>query len=134
MSSPITRVPVLLLKTRSTPADGYEEYFSKEPFTPIFVPVLEHRPNVHNLDLIRSLLRDGKLGRGRNAKYGGMIFTSQRAVEAFARVVDEVEADQSRGGTESEFGRSLFPIQNISFCVRLQAPLTLSVRTGARCC
>lgn len=92
--------PVLLTKTKSTPADSYEEYFSNEPFTCTFVPVLEHRSNPQNLNHIRSLLLERRLGRGRNAAYGGMIFTSQRAVEGFAKVVGEIEkADSSHHQT-----------------------------------
>jgi hypothetical protein len=106
MSSLPDRIPVLLLKTKSTPVDSYEEYFSNEPFTPTFVPVLEHRPNLQNLDLVRSLLLGGKFGRDDNVKYGGMIFTSQRAVEGFAKVVDEVEADRSRTRNELELTSS----------------------------
>jgi hypothetical protein len=106
MPSLPNRIPVLLLKTKSTPNDSYEEYFSDEPFTPTFVPVLEHRPNLQNLDLIHSLLLDGKFGRDDNAKYGGMIFTSQRAVEGFAKVVDEVEAHRCRTRNELELTSS----------------------------
>ncbi|KMU76305.1 hypothetical protein CISG_01040 [Coccidioides immitis RMSCC 3703] len=62
-------IPVLLLKTKSTPHDGYEEYFSSSTrrysYKPIFVPVLEHW------------------------KYGGLVFTSQRAVEGFSRMIAE---------------------------------------------
>jgi uroporphyrinogen-III synthase len=94
MSISSHRIPVLLLKTKSTPDDSYEGYFSNEPFTPAFVPVLEHRPNGRNLDFIQSLLLDGKLGRDPDAKYGGVIFTSQRAVEGFAKVVDGIEANR----------------------------------------
>jgi uroporphyrinogen-III synthase len=104
MSDSPHRIPVLLLKTKSTPADSYEKYFSNDPFTPTFVPVLDHRPNVQNLDFLRSLLLGGKLGRHHNAEYGGMIFTSQRAVEGFAKVVDEVEANNRSNMY------SLFPI------------------------
>lgn len=49
--------------------------------------MLEHRPNLRNLEQVKNLLRTGELKR----KYGGMIFTSQRAVEAFAQVVQELE-------------------------------------------
>jgi hypothetical protein len=101
MSTSSHRIPALLLKTKSTPDDSYEEYFSNEPFTPIFVPVLEHRPDRQNLDFVRSLLLDGKLGRDDGAKYGGVIFTSQRAVEGFAKVMDEMEAN--RGNSYSLF-------------------------------
>jgi uroporphyrinogen-III synthase len=85
------KIPMLLLKTKSVPNDGYEEYFSEPEsrFTPIFVPVLEHKPHTANLDQLRSLLRKGEL----KGKYGGMIFTSQRAVEGFARVAQELEQD-----------------------------------------
>jgi hypothetical protein len=109
MSHSPNQVPVLLLKTRSTPIDTYDEYFSNEPFAPTFVPVLEHRPNMQNLELVRSLLLDGKLGREHNAKYGGIIFTSQRAVEGFAKAVDQAEADSSRLRSPVKSTYSLFP-------------------------
>jgi hypothetical protein len=110
MSHPSDRMPVLLLKTRSTPVDTYDEYFSNEPFAPAFVPVLEHRPNIENLEFVQSLLLDGKLGREHNAKYGGIIFTSQRAVEGFAKAVDQAEADSSRLRSQVKSTYSLFPI------------------------
>lgn len=97
-------IPILLLKTKSTPTDSYEQYFSAASaplFTPIFVPVLEHRPNVQNLETVKSWLRDG-VARGAGpkkrmmGKYGGMIFTSQRAVEAFATVVADLEEAEER--------------------------------------
>ena len=96
-------IPVLLLKTRSTPHDTYEEHFvsldteqtlqegtdashtSEQLFFPTFVPVLEHRTYDDNLQKIKRLLVEGALGE----QYGGMIFTSQRAVEAFTKVVEE---------------------------------------------
>ena len=91
-----TSIPVLLLKTKSMPADSYEEYFSTAPFRPVFVPVLEHRPNAPNLEQIKTMLLDRKIGRCEGARYGGMIFTSQRAVEGFAKLVEEIEGDASR--------------------------------------
>ncbi|OCT47925.1 uroporphyrinogen-III synthase [Cladophialophora carrionii] len=103
-----TTIPVLLLKTRSQPHDAYEEYFSDfrrgggggnatnngaeaTPlvFLPEFVPVLEHRPNSENLARLVKLLSEGRLSE----QYGGMIFTSQRAVEAWADVVKRVEGE-----------------------------------------
>ncbi len=93
LTSESDHIPVLLLKTRSTPADSYEEYFSSKPFTSTFVPVLEHRSNAQNLDYIRSLLAEGRFGRHSDAVYGGMIFTSQRAVESFTKVVGDVETN-----------------------------------------
>jgi hypothetical protein len=92
---PPTPIPVILLKTRSTPHDAYLEYFSSSkstdlPFQPIFVPVLEHRKHVQNLQEVKEMLRSGQLSE----KYGGMIFTSQRAVEGWADVVSEIERER----------------------------------------
>lgn len=86
ISSPI---PIFLLKTKSLPHDGYEEYFEKvEGTEPQFVPVLEHRFDEGNLGVVRGLLEGKRFGSG-EGEYGGLIFTSQRAVEAFGRLVDE---------------------------------------------
>jgi uroporphyrinogen-III synthase len=86
-------IPVFLLKTKSTPNDGYEEQFSavKEggPFEPVFVPVLEHQFLENGVSVVRELLQCRQFQRDADAKYGGLIFTSQRAVEAFAKLVDE---------------------------------------------
>jgi uroporphyrinogen-III synthase len=100
---PTTKVPIILLKTKSTPTDGYEEYFrsAQTPdgagFEPVFVPVLEHRYNRENLGEVVRLVRDGcfagKEGEGPN-RYGGLIFTSQRAVEGFAGAI---EAERGAG-------------------------------------
>lgn len=90
--------PVLLLKTKSTPNDGYEEQFSavKEgrSFEPVFVPVLEHQFLNEGLDVVRKLLQCKQIHRNEGAKYGGLIFTSQRAVEAFAKLVKEGKGKQ----------------------------------------
>ncbi|PGH26612.1 hypothetical protein AJ80_01741 [Polytolypa hystricis UAMH7299] len=84
--------PIFLLKTKSTPHDNYEEYFSSNnstsytyKYTPTFVPVLEHHFRTENLAKVRDLFVEGKIGE----KYGGLIFTSQRAVEGFSRMVRE---------------------------------------------
>ena len=89
------KTPVLLLKTRSTPHDGYEEYFSKkEYYDPVFIPVLQHCFNHENLRAVKELFISGAFGnRGgqkTKEKYGGLIFTSQRAVEGFAQMVMEI--------------------------------------------
>ena len=110
MTTPPLKIPVLLLKTRSQPHDAYEEYFcgfrssndeastdSPSPvFLPVFVPVLEHQPNTKNLSGLEELLRSGRL----SDKYGGMIFTSQRSVEAWADVVTRL--DRELGNSEQE--------------------------------
>jgi hypothetical protein len=100
MSKP-SIIPVLLLKTRSLPHDGYEEFFStpssaadsgRPIFQPQFVPVLEHWPNAKSLAVLEDSLKSGHLAD----KYGGMIFTSQRAVEAWADVAKRVEQEAGR--------------------------------------
>ena len=89
-------IPILLLKTKSTPHDGYEEYFStmkvegkKWDFEPLFVPVLEHRFQEDCLARLKNFLTARKISKNIDSYYGGLIFTSQRAVEAFARLVEE---------------------------------------------
>ncbi|OBT55329.1 hypothetical protein VE04_03946 [Pseudogymnoascus sp. 24MN13] len=89
-------IPIFLLKTKSTPHDGYEEFFSAtklagQDLAPTFVPVLEHKLLEPGLDTVRQLLRSRRINNdsGDEGTYGGMIFTSQRAVEAFASLVAE---------------------------------------------
>ncbi|PVH87843.1 uroporphyrinogen-III synthase-like protein [Cadophora sp. DSE1049] len=91
-------IPILLLKTKSTPNDGYEERFStatigSDQFYPTFVPVLEHQFLDQGLNVVKDLLQHQQFGKDAGKKYGGMIFTSQRAVEAFARLVEEGKGD-----------------------------------------
>ncbi|KAF2196920.1 tetrapyrrole biosynthesis, uroporphyrinogen III synthase [Delitschia confertaspora ATCC 74209] len=100
--APALKVPVLLLKTKSAPVDGYEEYFSTvdggRHYEPVFVPVLEHRFKQDALDEVRQCIVDGGLVTGsiqRPATYGAIIFTSQRAVEAFSRIVEDIRSDSS---------------------------------------
>lgn len=87
-----TGVPVILLKTKSEPTDTYQEYFTSAGFAPTFAPVLEHHFRKQSLQEIADLYRTGDLGLAPNQdgslpKYGGIIFTSQRAVEAFSSVI-----------------------------------------------
>jgi uroporphyrinogen-III synthase len=89
------RIPVILLKTKSTPTDGYEDYFAATEnghYTPSFAPVLEHQFRKQSLQEIANIYRQGDLGLSPKhdntpPKYGGIIFTSQRAVEAFTSVI-----------------------------------------------
>ncbi|KAF2635808.1 tetrapyrrole biosynthesis, uroporphyrinogen III synthase [Massarina eburnea CBS 473.64] len=86
------KTPVLLLKTKSAPTDGYEEYFSaldNSRYAPVFVPVLEHRFKQEALRQVRQHVVNGDFTR----KYGALVFTSQRAVEAFAEVVQELRGE-----------------------------------------
>ncbi|OAX83139.1 hypothetical protein ACJ72_02498 [Emergomyces africanus] len=98
-SSAPAKTPIFLLKTKSTPHDGYEEYFSVSgQYDPSFIPVLEHRFLEANLQRVRDLFVSGSIGK----LYGGLIFTSQRAVEGFARVImDEVGQTASTKASES---------------------------------
>lgn len=88
---------MLLLKTRSTPIDGYEQQFQAAPkdkngvkFEPVFVPVLEHKFKEKGMRVMRNLIRHDRFGTHDGAKYGGLIFTSQRAVEAFTKVITDI--------------------------------------------
>lgn len=112
------KIPVLLLKTRSTPGDGYHDIFSEPAqglsYVPSFVPVLEHRFESHGMAQVESILRSNSIGTHSDASYGGLIFTSQRAVEAFTKLVQDCQgkadcscplrylllADQTTGGDE----------------------------------
>ncbi|KAF2147177.1 uncharacterized protein K452DRAFT_347988 [Aplosporella prunicola CBS 121167] len=93
--------PVFLLKTKSTPNDGYEDYFATAQqgrFNPVFVPVLEHRFKDNSLQQLRTWIQGGAFdirphGNHADAKYGAIIFTSQRAVEAFTHVVEAVRKE-----------------------------------------
>lgn len=93
------KIPLLLLKTRSTPSDGYEYYFSTfdgSRYKPIFVPVLQHQFKQDALDQVRRDItsRSFLASSGQDhAKYGAIIFTSQRAVEAFTQVVESIRND-----------------------------------------
>ncbi|KAJ5621711.1 Tetrapyrrole biosynthesis uroporphyrinogen III synthase [Penicillium herquei] len=91
------KTPILLLKTRSSPNDSYDDFFSTN-YTPSFIPVLEHRFNKTNLSHVRNLFVSGAFtksngntnpGNQDTQKYGGMIFTSQRAVEGFANMIEQ---------------------------------------------
>lgn len=89
---------MLLLKTKSTPGDSYEDIFSQPQggvrFVPSFVPVLEHRLDGAGVDKVRSALQSQTVGRHFGAAYGGLVFTSQRAVEAFTKVVQDGPGEQ----------------------------------------
>ncbi|OQE43626.1 hypothetical protein PENCOP_c003G07767 [Penicillium coprophilum] len=83
--------PILLLKTKSSPHDGYEDFFSAQNYTPTFVPVLEHRFLKNNLTQVRDLFTTGAFKNNASTprRYGGLIFTSQRAVEGFAQMIED---------------------------------------------
>jgi uroporphyrinogen-III synthase len=102
----LDQIPVYLLKTISAPSDGYETHFTSlenGTFKPIFVPVLEH---IFRDDALRKLRLSGerfafaggspatarqKATHNPAKRYGGLIFTSQRAVDAFTIVVAKLD-------------------------------------------
>jgi uroporphyrinogen-III synthase len=81
------------------PTDTYEELFSScdnNQYAPVFVPVLEHRFKRDALDAVRQHITDrGFVPTSQNglATYGALIFTSQRAVEAFNEVVEDIRRE-----------------------------------------
>lgn len=105
-------VPVLLLKTKSVPTDAYEEYFNNNTaggsrYEPIFVPVLEHKFKEDTISWLRRVTLgtgfsngNGTLGQTDTSAgvehFGGIIFTSQRAVEAFTMIVNELDPEQKK--------------------------------------
>ena len=100
---------LFLLKTKSVPGDGYEEQFAAAKdgvrFEPIFVPVLEHKFKDKGVRVMRNLIRHDRFGTHEGAKYGGLIFTSQRAVEAFSKSV--AEAVEAGHGAKDAIDQSL---------------------------
>lgn len=102
----LNQVPVYLLKTISAPSDGYETQFTSlenGTFKPVFVPVLEH---IFRDDALRKLrlsaerfaFAGGSAATARQKathnpakRYGGLIFTSQRAVDAFTIMVAKLD-------------------------------------------
>lgn len=98
-----SQTPIFLLKTRSSPHDGYDDFLNAQGYNPSFIPVLEHRFNSKNLAQVRDLFASGAFelndananantqngSEAQSKKYGGMIFTSQRAVEGFAEMIEQ---------------------------------------------
>ena len=99
---PVTKeIPIYFLKTKSIPHDGYEEYFSpSKGFKPCFIPVLEHKFNHNNLQKVKDLILSGAVAK----QYGGIIFTSQRAVEGFSRMVQDEVGSKCRPSTLQNIG------------------------------
>lgn len=101
-----SKVPVLLLKTRSSPGDSYEDLFSGSnsagaSFAPQFVPVLLHQFQDEGMRKVAEVLSEGRIGNREHHQYGGLIFTSQRAVEAFVKLVQDGKDGACLGRVES---------------------------------
>lgn len=100
------KTPILLLKTKSAPNDTYEELFSTcddHRYAPVFVPVLEHRFKREALNTVRQcIINRGLVPTSQKglATYGALIFTSQRAVEAFNEVVEDIRKEGSHAVDE----------------------------------
>lgn len=98
------RIPIYLLKTKSVPSDAYEDHFAlldNGRFKPCFIPVLEHRFNDVNMEKLSKIFKDGSfIENSRHlpdlTRYGGIIFTSQRAVDAFSQVIADFRHDGLR--------------------------------------
>ncbi|RCI11350.1 hypothetical protein L249_7468 [Ophiocordyceps polyrhachis-furcata BCC 54312] len=89
----------ILLKTPSSPRDPYEEQFQSSNLSPYFVPVLRHQSCVDACSRLEELLLRRRIGDGPDCLFGGLIVTSQRAVEALASVV-EAGRHRRRHGAE----------------------------------
>lgn len=102
----LDQIPVYLLKTKSSPSDAYEDHLSKLDngrYKLIFVPVLEHMLRDDALRTLRRSAERFAFAGGSEAtprqketnnpakRYGGIVFTSQRAVDAFATVVAKLD-------------------------------------------
>ena len=87
----------LLLKTKSKPRDPYDEFFRSKNVDPIFVPVMEHQHI--NLEKVKNIISHGQIeGFGKSGAesppvYGGVIITSQRAVEALGAALDLIKGN-----------------------------------------
>ncbi|EPQ63642.1 Bgt-4392 [Blumeria graminis f. sp. tritici] len=91
-------MPVILLKDKCEDDDPYVKHFAESTgipkLDPIFVPVLEHQFVETEVEKFRKILHEKEIGKQKSSKYGGLIFTSKRAVEAFMQlVVEGVEED-----------------------------------------
>ncbi|KAL9028257.1 MAG: hypothetical protein Q9196_003355 [Gyalolechia fulgens] len=98
----IIPIPVLLLKT---PSSGHEDPYtisfssnasssSNYTYQPLYVPVLEHTSYIQPiLTILDPFLKGGDTELPNSIfPFGGLIFTSQRAVEAFAAAIAHVSS------------------------------------------
>lgn len=96
----MSSTPIVFLKTKNSPTDPYEDYFRERDghWKPIFVPVLKHE--LTNLDKVEEVIRGGKIktldsaGGDEPGYFGGLLITSQRAVEALGKVLDSMKGMQ----------------------------------------
>ncbi|KAL9000576.1 MAG: hypothetical protein Q9169_000869 [Polycauliona sp. 2 TL-2023] len=104
-------VPVILLKSPSAGhTDPYTSHFVSDPtsslsscFEPVYVPVLAHTFDIGPvLHMLSAFCLCNPLERQmiKNFPYGGFIFTSQRAVEAFTLALDSFGPEVVSGLTK----------------------------------
>lgn len=89
------KIPILFLKNRSQPDEQYHDHFissclADAAFEPIFIPVLRHTQL--NLDVLEKVLAT-KFDADSDTSYGGLIITSQRAVEVLSTVLLRISPD-----------------------------------------
>ena len=99
---------IFLLKTPSksytnnqpTLNDPYSTLLSESSYSTRFIPVLSHRIDPENAKQLASLLSNPVP----LASYGGLIITSQRAVEALDHTLQEIDAKEKGEGTGTKDG------------------------------
>ncbi|RKF54275.1 Uroporphyrinogen-III synthase [Erysiphe neolycopersici] len=86
-------ISIIFLKSKNITDDRFQKQFSVIKngikFDTCFVPVIEHKFKEAEINFLRKILHRRRIGKEIGSKYGGLIFTSQRAVEAFASLVLE---------------------------------------------
>ncbi|KAI9801647.1 MAG: hypothetical protein M1833_002329 [Piccolia ochrophora] len=75
---------IIFCKNKSFPTDPYEAYFRnpptpREPFTPVFVPPLEHTTIHQSQQNLKAILQNPTIP----STYSGFVLTSARAVETY---------------------------------------------------
>lgn len=104
-------IPIILLKNASNGhTDPYTTHFSSHSsspnvtYQPMYVPVLEHtlriKPVLSALEVFSEVQRHDDATA--SFTYGGLIFTSQRAVEAFASALEHLSSAVDSGSTSEK--------------------------------
>jgi uroporphyrinogen-III synthase len=126
------KTPVFLLKTKSVPGDAYEELFSAPPdgeaYEPSFVPVLKHQFDDDGMAKVRGLLQNRSISTAEGSAYGGLIFTSQRAVEAFTKLVEERRGEPPASAGWDQVAKVSNPQVTMAGLISRTCPSTVSDR------
>ncbi|KAI4186621.1 MAG: hypothetical protein L6R41_003378 [Letrouitia leprolyta] len=129
-------IPILLLKN---PSNGHEDPYticlaSNPPspnltYDPVYVPVLEH--NFYTdpiLNILDPFLKDGDIQLPTPSfPFGGLIFTSQRAVEAFASALSHISPTANANGLDSRILERLGRLDIPFYAVGPATALSLEV-------